>query len=313
MTAPNPTSEHPRADGRSSVLPRLRPASPADVSRRADWIRLKTIELIEIAGSGHYSSVFSCAELLATLYYRTLRLDPADPAWPDRDRFLMGKGHAAIGQYPVLADLGYYPFAWLADYARLGSRFGDHPDMRKIPGIDFSSGSIGHNLSVGVGMALAGRKQGRDYRTVVLLGDGELNEGQVWEAAMAASHFGLGNLIAVVDENKMCLDGTVDAVMGIEPIVDKWQAFGWEVREFDGHDAAAVMAALDDLPSPESPQPICLLAHTRKGFGVSFMDLSLHWHLGYLGELDRRAAVAEITERLAVTPPGGPEGKDGGS
>src|SRR5690606_7251090 len=134
---------------------------------------------------------FSCAELFAVLYYHSLRLDPADPLWPDRDRFLMGKGHAAVGLYPCLADLGFFPEALLDDYTRLGSPLGDHPDMRKVPGVDFSSGSIGHNLAVGVGMAIAARKRAQDYRTVVMLGDGEMNEGQVWEAAMAAGHFGL--------------------------------------------------------------------------------------------------------------------------
>jgi len=280
------------------ILERGRRASIADLQWRADWIRMRTIDLIDIAGSGHYSSVYSCAELFAALYYRTLRLDPDQPAWPDRDRFVMGKGHAAIGQYPILADLGFYPESALDDYARLGSAFGDHPDMRKIPGIDFSSGSIGHNLSVAVGMALGGRKQGRDFRAFAMIGDGELHEGQVWEGAMAGANFKLGNLVCILDENQMCLDGYVNDVMRIEPIRAKWEAFGWNVVPIDGHDVTAVVDAFDNLPDPRSDTPTLIHARTRKGAGVSFMDLSLHWHLGYLGPADREAARAEIQARM---------------
>lgn len=281
------------------ALARDRTIDATELARRADWIRLKTIELVEIAGSGHYTSVFSCAELFATLYYRTLRIDPAHPEHPDRDRFLMGKGHAAVGLYPCLADLGFFPESWLAEYTRIGSPLGGHPDMRKIPGIDFSSGSIGHNLSVGVGMAKAARIAGRDYRTVVLLGDGELNEGQVWEAFMAASHFGLGNLVSIVDLNGMSLDGHVSDVMGIEPVRAKVEAFGWRAVEIDGHDVEAVVASLDALPGTDSAQPTCILARTVKGKGVPFMEDSAAWHLGFLGERDKQIAVAAIEGRMA--------------
>src|SRR5262245_27614748 len=164
------TAPEVREPGRSN--------SPAELQRRADWIRLKTLELTDLAGSGHYTSTFSCAELLAVLYDHALRLRYGDPSWPDRDRFLLGKGHVAIGVYPLLAELGFLPTDWLDSYTRLGSPLGDHPDMTKVPGIDFSSGSIGHNLSVGVGMALSARLRSNDYRVFVLLGDGELNEGQ---------------------------------------------------------------------------------------------------------------------------------------
>ena len=271
-----------------------------DLRRRADWIRLETIRLVEIAGSGHYSSVFSCAELLATLYYRTLRLRSSEPDWPDRDRFLLGKGHVAVGLYPILADLGYFPSEWLDTYTRLGSPLGDHPDMTKVPGIDFSSGSIGHNLSVGLGMALGGRMQGRDFRTFVLLGDGELQEGQVWEAAMAAAHYRLSNLVAIVDANGMGLDGPVETVLGIEPIADKFAAFGWETTEVDGHDADAVAAVLDSFGSSRDRpgRPRLIVARTRKGKGVEFMEKTPYWHLGFLGPEDKARAIAEITARL---------------
>ena len=164
-----------------------RPVTDTELLRRADWIRLQTIDLIRQAGLGHYSSTFSCAELVATLYYRALRLRPQRAAWADRDRFLLGKGHVATGLWPVLADLGFYPQDWLRQFGKVGSPLNDHPNMKLAHGIDFSSGSLGHNLSVGAGMALGARLTGRDYRTFVLTGDGELQEGQVWEAAMAAS------------------------------------------------------------------------------------------------------------------------------
>jgi transketolase len=267
--------------------------------RRATWIRRKTIELIDIARSGHYSSTFSCAELLAVLYYDVLQLCPSEPRWELRDRFLLGKGHAAVGVYPCLADLGFFPVEWLDSYTRLGSPLGDHPDMRRVPGIDFSSGSIGHNLSVGVGIALSARLRELDYRTLVLLGDGELNEGQVWEAAMAASHFRLGNLVAIVDANGSSLDGPIEQVMSIEPIADKWRAFGWGAVEIDGHDVAAVDACLRQLPDVASTQPLLIIARTVKGKGVSFMETDPGWHLGYLDESDRGRALAELPTEWA--------------
>jgi transketolase len=279
-------------------LERGRDVTLDELRRRAEWIRLQTIELVEIAGIGHYSSIFSCAELFSALYFRALRIDPANPHDPDRDRFLLGKGHAAVGLYPCLAELGFFPKEWLADYTRMGSPLGDHPDMRKVPGVDFSSGSIGHNLSVGAGMAYAARLTRRDFRTFVLLGDGELNEGQVWEAAMAAAHFGLGNLVAIVDLNGMSLDGRVQDVMGIEPVAAKWEAFGWRTIELDGHDMEQVVAHLDGLPPTDSDRPTCLLARTQKGKGVPFMEHSAGWHLGFLGPRDKEVAVAAIKERM---------------
>ena len=280
----------------NTILERNRHATAAELRDKADWIRLETIRLVEIAKSGHYSSVFSCAELFAALFYQTLRLKPSEPRWADRDRFLMGKGHAAIGQYPVLADLGYFPTEWLDNYTRIGSPLGDHPDMNKVPGIDFSSGSIGHNLSVGVGMALAARMRRRDYLTWVLLGDGELNEGQVWEATMSAAQYGLDNLIGIVDANGKGLDGDVSDVMNIEPIAAKFQAFGWSTAEIDGHDVAAVQQALKDAQKADRPHMI--VARTIKGKGVRFMEEGPHWHLGFLGPKDRDLAIAEIRGRM---------------
>jgi len=277
-------------------MPSDRKALLSTLRDKACLCRRETIRLIAIAKSGHYGSVFSAAEILAVLYYHVLRYDPKNPAWPDRDRFILSKGHAAVGLYPLLADVGFFDPKLLDTYTRLGSPFGDHPDMRKIPGIDFSSGSLGHGLSAGVGMALAARVTGRDYRVYVLLGDGELDEGQVWEAAMSAAHFSLGNLIAVVDRNRVSVDGETAEVMEIEPLPDKWAAFGWRVHEVDGHDLEVLLDCFAGLPDPGFNQPTVIIAHTVAGKGVSFMEGKFEWHLGYLAPEDRGRALAELEE-----------------
>jgi len=265
---------------------------------RARYIRLETIRLIEIAKVGHYSSVFSCAEIFAALYYDVMNLRPGEPAWPDRDRFLMGKGHAAVGLFPVLADHGFIPRDLLDGYTRLGSPLGDHPDMTKVPGVDFSSGSIGHALSNGIGMALGGRMHQRPYHVFVMLGDGEMQEGQVWEAALFAAHNKLSHLIAIIDRNGYQLDGKVDDVMGVESLRDKWTAFGWEVHEVDGHDLHALTHTLRRLKTDGTRQkPACLIARTVKGKGVSFMETEPGWHLGYLAPIDAQVAIDEIQSR----------------
>ncbi|ARJ03925.1 transketolase [Cnuibacter physcomitrellae] len=286
----------------TTLLPDRPRADDDTLADRAAFVRTETIRLIELAKVGHYSSVFSAAEIFAALYYGVMRTDPTDPGWQDRDRFLMGKGHAAVGLFPILADLGYFPSDVLDGYTRLGSPLGDHPDMTKVPGIDFSSGSIGHALSNGLGMALGGRMAGRDFSVFVMLGDGEMQEGQVWEAALAGAHHRLGKLVAIVDRNGFQLDGSVDDVVGIEPLADKWQAFGWEVHEVDGHDAGAVrdlLLALAERPAEAAPS--CVIARTRKGKGVRYMEEEPGWHLGYLTPADAAAAVAEIRAGLSGT------------
>ncbi len=278
----------------------LRP-SAAEITRlreRAQFVRLETIRLIEIAKTGHYSSVFSAAEIFAALYYDVMRLSD-DPKWPDRDRFLMGKGHAAVGLFPILADKGYIPRDVLDGYTRLGNPLGDHPDMRKVPGVDFSSGSIGHALSNGLGMALGGRMQARDFFTFVMLGDGEMQEGQVWEAATVAGHYGLSRLVAIVDRNGFQLDGRVDEMMGIEPLDEKWRAFGWDVHVVDGHDIAELTALLRRIKADDTAtRPRCVIAKTLKGKGVSYMETEPGWHLGYLAPEDAEAARAEILSKV---------------
>jgi transketolase len=258
---------------------------------RALFVRLETIRLISIAKVGHYSSVFSCAEIFSTLYYDTMTLRHGEPFWPDRDRFLMGKGHAAVGQFPILADLGFFDKAWLDDYTRLGSPLGDHPDMRKVPGVDFSSGSIGHALSNGVGMALGARFQKQDFNVFVLLGDGEMQEGQVWEAALSAATHSLGRLVAIVDRNGYQLDGKVDDVAAVEPLDEKWRAFGWEVHEVDGHDVVALANLLRKVKADGArSKPCCIIARTVKGKGIDYMETEPGWHLGYLAPEDEQRA-----------------------
>lgn len=272
--------------------------SAEHLADRARFVRLETLRLTRIAGAGHYSSTFSCAELFAALYYSHLRLDPQNPSWPDRDRFILSKGHAAIGLYPILADLGFYPPSKLDDFTRLGSAFGDHPDMKKIPGIDFSSGSLGHGLSVALGMALAGRVTGRDYRTYCMLGDGELNEGQIWEAAMAAGHYKLQGLVAIVDRNQLSIDGPTEKVMSVEPIDERFRAFGWDVHRIDGHDLPTIMETLSALKPAGEGKPQMIVADTIKGRGVKYMELSLDWHVGNLVGQDYDDAWAEIEAGL---------------
>lgn len=272
-------------------------ASLETLRDKAKLIRRETLRLTDICGSGHYGSSFSMAELVATLYYRLLHLRPDEPGWADRDRFTMGKGHAAIGLYPVLADLGYFPKDWLDAYTRLGSPLGDHPDMKKVPGADFSSGSIGHNLSVSAGMAVGLKRKGSPARVVCMMGDGEQTEGQIWEAAIAGAHWGLDNLVGIVDINGAGSDGDPQEIMRTEPLRDKWKAFGWNVITLqDGHDLQACFGALDTALNAPNGKPTVILAYTVAGKGVSFMEGGWQWHLGYLGPNDLERAYKEVED-----------------
>lgn len=277
---------------------RERTALVAHLADKAKFVRRETVRLTRIAGAGHYTATFSAAELFAALYYVQLRFRPAEPAWPERDRFVLSKGHAAIGLYPVLADVGFFPAALLDDYTRLGSVFGDHPDMRKVPGADFSSGSLGHGLSVALGMALAANVRGAGYLTYCMLGDGELAEGQIWSAAMAAGHFNVGNLIAIVDRNKLSIDGATESVMGVEPLDQKFAAFRWDVRRIDGHDLDAVLDEFAAIRASRSAKPIAIIAETVKGRGVQRMEFDRDWHVGNLTGQDYDDVLAEIEAGL---------------
>ena len=265
---------------------------------RAKFIRLETIRLIEIAKVGHYTSVFSAAEAFAALHYDVMTINRADPKDPQRDRFLMGKGHAAVGLFPIYEEFGWISKEVLDNYTRLGNPLGDHPDMRKVPGVDFSSGSIGHALSAGVGMALGGRLDNLDFTTFVMTGDGEMQEGQVWEAALSAAHHKLRNLVCIVDRNGFQLDGSVDDVIGIEPLDEKWRAFGWDVQVVDGHNLSDLTATLRWAKADTArTRPLCIISKTLKGKGVTYMETESGWHLGYLTPEDAERAIKEIESR----------------
>jgi transketolase len=281
------------------------------LTAKAKLVRRETVRLTRIAGAGHYTGTFSAAELFAALYYAQLRYRPGQPDWPDRDRFVLSKGHAAIGLYPVLADVGFFDPALLDNYTRLHSRFGDHPDMRKIPGIDFSSGSLGHGLSTTLGMTLAARVQGRSYRSYVILGDGELCEGQVWEAAMAAGHYRAGSLVAIVDRNQLSIDGPTESIMGVEPLDEKFRAFRWQVQRIDGHDFDAILDAFARLTTDPHGPPQMIIADTVKGRGVQRMELDTNWHVGNLVGADYDDVLTEIEAGLQPVT-AGRDGQAGG-
>lgn len=259
-----------------------RSASPAaldaDALRdRARMIRRHIVHMLHEAASGHPGGSLSAVEIVTALFFGgVLRYDPARPDWEDRDRFVLSKGHGVPVQYAAMAEAGYFPKEELATLRRVDGRLQGHPVLGSLPGVEASTGSLGQGLSIGLGMALAGRLDGRDYRVFVLLGDGECQEGQVWEAAMAAGHHRPDNLVAIVDWNKFQLDGAIDDIITLEPFARKWEAMGWETREIDGHDIDQVLEALEWATSVGGPA--CILAHTVKGKGVSFMEGDNAYH-----------------------------------
>lgn len=240
-------------------------------------VRRHIIEMTGAAGSGHPGGSLSAVEILVTLYFDVMRHDPSNPSWPDRDRFILSKGHGCPALYAVLAEAGYCPVDQLKTLRKLGSIYQGHPDRRFLPVLEASTGSLGQGLSIGIGMALAARLDGRDYRTYVLLGDGEIQEGQIWEAAMFAAFHKVDNLVAIVDYNKLQLDGFVKDIMDLEPLVDKWRGFGWHVMELDGHDIPALQRAFAEAKTIKG-KPTVLIAHTIKGKGVSFMENNPKFH-----------------------------------
>jgi len=276
---------------------RMREVTAEEIRRlenKAVDIRKKIVDLTVVAGGGHLGGALSMADIVVALYYHVLNVDPKQPRWAERDRFILSKGHGALGLCPVLADVGFYPEELMADFNGLDSPFGMHPDHNKIPGIEMSTGSLGHGLSVAVGAALAARLDRAGWRVFCLLGDGELNEGMVWEAAMSAKQFKLGNLVAIVDRNGLCLDGPTEEVMGLEPLAEKWRAFGWNTVEVDGHDMKALLGAFHALPPADSDRPTCIVARTVKGKGVSFMENDPVWHYGGLDDEKAAAVCAEL-------------------
>jgi len=293
------------------AAPEAAPLAPAPAVDEAEFdrlreiarrIRVEVIRSVDHAKGGHIGGPLSAAELLAALFFRVLRIRPEEPDWPDRDRFVFSKGHSAIGLYAAMALRGYFPVAELLTFDAADSRLQGHPDMTRLPGLDMSTGSLGMGLSAGVGMALGARLLGRELRTYVMLGDGECQEGQVWEAAFVASRYGLDRLVAVVDHNRLQQYGW----QGTGPehrlpphrpgeLAGKWRAFGWRVLELDGHDVAAILGAFEKAQRSDG-RPTVLIADTVKGRGVSFMEDKFFWHTRILKPEEFVQAMSELGE-----------------
>jgi transketolase len=256
--------------------------------------------MVHAARLGHPGGDLSAADILATLFCRTLRVDPANPRDPGRDRFILSKGHASGALYAALAEAAFIPRADLETYMRPLSMLNGHPDRNKVPGVEANTGPLGHGLPIAVGAALAAKMDGAAWRTFVLTGDGELQEGSNWEAAMAASHFRLDNLTAIVDRNGLQQGDETERTVGLEPLADRFRAFGWAVAEVDGHDCEALARTFAAVPL-ESGRPTCVLARTVKGRGVSFMENRAEWH-------HRVPSDAELAEALRELADGGAQG-----
>jgi len=254
-----------------------RPLSVDEMKEMAKTLRRHIIRMTARAGSGHPGGSLSSADIVTALFFSHLRHDPNNPRWADRDRFVLSKGHAAPLLYAALAEAGYLPVEELMTLRQLHSRLQGHADVTATPGVEVSTGSLGQGLSMGVGMALAARLDRRDYRVYVLLGDGECEEGQVWEAAMSAAHFKADNLVAIIDRNRQQIDGWTYEVMDTEPMDEKWRAFGWHAIGVDGHDLDQILGALDEAGTVKG-KPTIIIARTTKGKGVSFMENNLDFH-----------------------------------
>ncbi len=267
--------------------------SVEELTQKARQVRRHIIRMLARAGSGHPGGSLSATDLLVALYYGKLRHDPKNPKWPERDRFVLSKGHGCPALYATLAEMGYFPLSELDTLRQFGSRLQGHPDMKRTPGIEISSGSLGQGLSVGVGMALAARIDDLNYRVYVMLGDGEVEEGQVWEAAMAAGHYKLDNLCAILDHNGLQIDGPIHDVMSPLPLPEKWDAFGWHVIVIDGHNIAQILEAYDRAETIKG-QPTIIIARTVKGKGVSFMENKVEWHGKAPTSEEAERALAEL-------------------
>ncbi len=270
-------------------------AQPTDLNEMARRIRVLSIEMISRAGSSHVGTVFSSAELLAALYGHVLNVRPAEPDWPDRDRFVLSKGHGAAGLYAALALRGFFPLERLEEFYVDGGTLAGHATHKGVAGVEVSTGALGHGLALAVGLATGAKRRGAGWRTYALLSDGECDEGSTWEAALLAPAWGLEDLTVIIDYNKIQSLGRVDEVLPLEPFADKWRSFGWDVREIDGHDAMAVTSALDPAEwPPEAGRPRVVIAHTVKGKGVSFMEDDLLWHYRCPRGEELEAALAEL-------------------
>jgi transketolase len=270
------------------------------LERKLPRYRIDIIEMLAEAGSGHPGGSLSAIDLLATLYHYKLRHRPQQPDWPDRDRLVLSKGHGVPAQYVVMADLGYFPREWLWTLRKLGSPLQGHPSTAWLPSLEASTGSLGQGLSMAQGMALAARLDGGQHRVYCLMGDGETQEGQVWEAALSAVKFKLDNLTVLLDYNKAQIDGTVREVMDLEPLAEKWRAFGWQVLTVDGHQPLQIMEALDRAGEVRG-RPTYIICHTVKGKGVSFMEHVVSWHGVAPSREEADRAIAELRAAAGIS------------
>jgi transketolase len=265
----------------------------ADLSRRAYEYRTHVLRMVYDRGSGHIGGAFSIAEVLTGLYFHHLRNDPENPGWPDRDRLVFSKGHACAMLYTVLAHRGFFPVEVLHSFRSLNSRLQGHPEPAKTPGVEIAAGPLGHGVAIGAGMALGARLAGSRRRVYVILGDGELNAGVIWEGLLVAAKFGLSNLTVIVDYNGVQQTGATASVMPTEPIADKWASFNWHVIEIHGHNMAEVLNALDHADEIHG-RPTVIIARTTKGKGVSFMENASQWHGGIPNDDQFRSALGEL-------------------
>lgn len=272
------------------------PGWTGDTRELAKRIRIHALRMTSTGGSSHVGAVFSMADIVSVLYGGVLKLDPANPGWAGRDRFILSKGHAGAGVYAALAERGFFPVEKLKTHYQNGSDLSGHVSHKGIPGVEFSTGSLGHGLSVGSGMAYGAKLDGRTHRVVVLLSDGECDEGSNWEAILFAGHHRLDNLVAVIDYNGIQSLAPVAETLELEPFADKWRAFGWGVRECDGHDHEALRAALTAPPAREG-RPTVVIARTTKGKGVSFMENTVLWHYRTARNEEFDRALAELEGR----------------
>ena len=263
------------------------------LKQKANEIRKEIVKVTYTCGGAHIGGSLSQTDIMVALYYKYLKFDPENPEWEDRDRFLLSKGHGGVGHGAVLADVGFFPRSALDDFNKTGSPFGMHLDRLKVKGVDASTGSLGHGLGIANGMAYGARFLGKSWRTYVVLGDGELNGGPTWEAAMAAGHFKLANLTALVDRNHLCIDGSTEDIMSLEPLSGKWESFGWNALEIDGHDYDQICEAIE-AAQRETERPTVIIASTIKGKGVDFMENQASWHYGGLDEAMQDKALESL-------------------
>lgn len=273
-------------------------ADQATIDRLKDKaleMRKRLLRLAHEAGTLHIGGDLSMTDLMTVIFEYLMKVDPDRPEWEDRDRFVLSKGHGAGALYISMANRGFFDVEEIyATYGKLGTRFGTHPCRNHLPGVEASTGSLGHGLSITDGLALSARLNGKAHRCVTLIGDGELNEGSIWEAVMAAAHHGLGNVVAFIDKNDLSMDGRVDDVMRVNPVDEKFAAFGWNVVNVDGHDMAALVDVVDNLPDPLGDKPTVIVAQTIKGKGVGFMEDKVNWHAGTIDSDTLQACYAEL-------------------